>query len=332
MPEHSLVTALRDSARPVFLFGSTPPKEGTTLEKAKETCRKFAARSAVLATDGFIVYDIQEEGARTNLERPFPFRKTMDPALYASFFPMVSGKQCVVYKCVVEDSLNSFNKWLDVACDSLGHHAFNLVGASSSASQTKGPTLVEAGNSARARGGCGFGCVCIPERHTSKGNEEMNMLRKMEFGAEWFITQGIFAADATIKLLNEYGDACRARGLQPKKVILTFAPCGRPKTLTFIKWLGMHVPQAVEERIFAAAHPVDESVDVLCELLVQILEGTGASGVPLGVNVESLSIFKEEINAAFELFQRLQVRVSDPLPPARSPPIFATQICHGQQF
>ena len=36
---------------------------------------------------GHIVCDIQEEGARTNLERPFPFRKAMDPALYGRFSP-----------------------------------------------------------------------------------------------------------------------------------------------------------------------------------------------------------------------------------------------------
>ena len=35
---------------------------------------KFASRSATLATDGFIVYDIQDEGGRTTTERPFPFR------------------------------------------------------------------------------------------------------------------------------------------------------------------------------------------------------------------------------------------------------------------
>jgi hypothetical protein len=70
----TLSDALRDSSRPVFLFGTVPPREGTTVEKAKETCAKFAARSAVLATDGFIVYDIQDEAGRTSLERPFPFR------------------------------------------------------------------------------------------------------------------------------------------------------------------------------------------------------------------------------------------------------------------
>ena len=66
-----LSDSLKDSSRPSFLFGSTPPREGTTEEKARESCAKFASRSAVLATDGFIVYDIQDEAGRTEVERPF---------------------------------------------------------------------------------------------------------------------------------------------------------------------------------------------------------------------------------------------------------------------
>ena len=59
--------SLIDSSRPTFLFGSTPPREGTSEEKAKQTCAKFLARSATLAADGYIVYDIQEEKGRTTL-------------------------------------------------------------------------------------------------------------------------------------------------------------------------------------------------------------------------------------------------------------------------
>ena len=44
----------------------------------------------------------------------------------------------------------------------------------------------------------------------------------------------------------------------------------------------------------------------LAELLEQILSATAGSGVPLGINVESVSIFREEIDAAHELFRRLQ--------------------------
>jgi len=302
----SLVKALTDPARPVFLFGSTPPREGTTEQQAKESCAKFAARSAVLATDGFIVYDIQDEGTRTTMERPFPFRKTMDPALYASYFPAASGKECVVYKCVVEEGKEQYEEWLNKAVQEYGHKAFNLVGAASSI-QAKTFSLREAGEVIQKRQDSKFGCVCIPERHTAKGNEHINMFNKSSYGASWFITQGIFNAEPLIQMLLDYSELCKQNHVTPKKIVLTFAPCGRPKTMTFIKWLGMNVPSDVEERIFKSESPVKESIVLLSEVLTTILSRTAGLGIPLGINVESLSIFREEIDGAHELFQRLQV-------------------------
>jgi 5,10-methylenetetrahydrofolate reductase len=152
-----------------------------------------------------------------------------------------------------------------------------------------------------------FGCVCIPENQTTKGDEALNMVTKSEFGADWFTTQGIFSAAPVSRLLNDYGDICREKGIVPKKVILTFAPCGRPKTMAFIKWLGMYVPEEKEKRILNAEVPVDESVILLNEILIKILEQTSSSGVPLGIVVESLSVFQDEVDAAHDLFQLLQV-------------------------
>ena len=136
------------------------------------------------------------------------------------------------------------------------------------------------------------------------------MLRKANFGAEWFITQGIFSAAPVSKLINDYGDVCRENGVLPKKVVLTFAPCGRKKTMDFIKWLGMLVPEHKQKRILNAESPVKESVILLREILLCVLENTGNSGVPIGINVESLSIFKDEIDSAHDLFQLLQVGLS----------------------
>ena len=44
----TLLDALQNSSRPVFLFGSTPPREGTTIEKAKESCAKVKNRQKEL--------------------------------------------------------------------------------------------------------------------------------------------------------------------------------------------------------------------------------------------------------------------------------------------
>jgi hypothetical protein len=300
------VNDLVNPARPSFLFGVSPPKEDTTIEKAKEILMKFCSRSAVLATDGFIVYDIQDEKGRVETERPFPFRKTMDASWYGSLFPIIAGKQCVVYKSVVEDSVDGFNDWLETAVNTHGNKAFNLVGAPTSKIEYSGPSLPDASKIVRARNDAKFGCVCIAERH-GKRDEALSMCTKSEWGAEWFISQGVYSAAPMIRLLNDYGSMCRARGVVPKKVIITFAPCGRPKTMNFIKWLGMEVPPDVEQRIMSAESPVSESITLLCEILGSILEQTSASGVPIGINVESLSIFREEIDGAHTLFQRLQV-------------------------
>ncbi|KAJ1617481.1 hypothetical protein T492DRAFT_850059 [Pavlovales sp. CCMP2436] len=93
-PTASLMQALLDPMRPTFLFGTVytrrlarlkhpaiPPRDGTSMEAAVDIGEKFIARSRALATDGFIVYDIQDEAGRTQDARPFPFMKTLDPAV-----------------------------------------------------------------------------------------------------------------------------------------------------------------------------------------------------------------------------------------------------------
>ena len=107
-----LVASLRDPARPVFLFGSTPPLEGTTDEKIRDIAEKFSARSWVLACDGFVVYDIQDEAGRTSEPRPFPFRRTVDPSGFGAVLSAITGKSCVIceytppHSCIPEFPLS----------------------------------------------------------------------------------------------------------------------------------------------------------------------------------------------------------------------------------
>jgi hypothetical protein len=81
--------------------------------------------------------------------------------------------------------------------------------------------------------------------------------------------------------------------------------------MRFIKWLGVTVPEDVEKEILEAENKVGKSVDLLCGMCKRILEETKGCGVPLGVSVESVSIFKNEIDAAHELFRRTQSMLLD---------------------
>ena len=109
-----LVERLADPARPVFLLGDVPPGEGTPPGKCQDIAGKFIARSRPLAKDGYIVYDIQDEPGRTDMERPFPFRRVMDSSGYAALLARSSGKECLVYKCVAD---KHFDQWLETAKD-----------------------------------------------------------------------------------------------------------------------------------------------------------------------------------------------------------------------
>ena len=81
--DDSIVGSLCDPARPTFLFGCTPPSEVTSEQEAIDVARKFADRGRVLAVDGYIVYDVQDESSRTDAKRPFPYRRLMEPSRYA---------------------------------------------------------------------------------------------------------------------------------------------------------------------------------------------------------------------------------------------------------
>ena len=78
----------------------------------------------------------------------------------------MAGKQCVVYKAVMEEDEEKFNRWLDSSTGEHGNCAFNLVGGASSNVTYAGPSLPRAAAIVKQRTpNCNFGCVCIAERH-----------------------------------------------------------------------------------------------------------------------------------------------------------------------
>jgi len=190
-----------------------------------------------------------------------------------------------------------------------------VVGRASSQGKYEGPTIAEAMEKVSATEGMQFGCVCIAERHTLEAaeargkkypTEHLNMLRKQKAGSSWFISQAVYDTEPTIRLLRDYAAVCKQAGVTPRKVVLTFAPVSRQKTMNFIKWLGVRVPKEAEDLILNAERPVDKSVEFLCDVLRKILAECVGVGVPLGISCESVSIFKSEIDGCHTLFRRLQ--------------------------
>ena len=81
---------------------------------------------------------------------------------------------------------------------------------------------------------------------------------------------------------------------------------GSKKTLEFIDWLGVNVPEATSLRILNSENPLYESIRICTNSLQQILDAVIPYNLPLGLNIESLTNRKEEIDGSILLYKLLR--------------------------
>ncbi|PSV01997.1 methylenetetrahydrofolate reductase [Photobacterium leiognathi] len=304
--ESELRVRYNDITRGVYFIGTTPPKTSTPLEDVEGIADRLVDRICDLAIDGLIVYDIQDEASRTNKPRPFPFKSTHDPRHYSSLLNKKTDKPVITYKSVVQSETEEFDAWLNEAWDEYRVRDMVLVGSPSAKNEVSLPLSAAYQTLADNRNNFFTGGIMIAERHAKKGNEHERLIEKYKQGCNFFISQAIYDTQATIDILTRYAIECKEQGLKPQRIILTFSPCGSAKTLEFIEWLGVSVPEATSLRILNAENPLHESIKMCCNSLNQILDAVVEYDLPLGLNIESLTNRKEEIDGSILLYKLLR--------------------------
>ncbi|WP_318510293.1 methylenetetrahydrofolate reductase [Photobacterium leiognathi] len=304
--ESELRVRYNDITRGVYFIGTTPPKTSTPLEDVEGIADRLVDRICDLAIDGLIVYDIQDEASRTNKPRPFPFKSTHDPRHYSSLLNKKTDKPVITYKSVVQSETEEFDAWLNEAWDEYRVRDMVLVGSPSAKNEVSLPLSAAYQTLADNRNNFFTGGIMIAERHAKKGNEHERLIEKYKQGCNFFISQAIYDTQATIDILTRYAIECKGQGLKPQRIILTFSPCGSAKTLEFIEWLGVSVPEATSLRILNAENPLHESIKMCCNSLNQILDAVVEYDLPLGLNIESLTNRKEEIDGSILLYKLLR--------------------------
>jgi 5,10-methylenetetrahydrofolate reductase len=154
-----------------------------------------------------------------------------------------------------------------------------------------------------------FGGIAIAERHAHNLDEHERILAKSERGCRFFVTQAVYDVAGTKSLLSDYAIAVREKSGVALPIILTFSPCGSLKTLSFMKWLGIAFPRWLENELQFATDPLARSVELCEHIFAEVWDYARDKGIPLGVNVESVSIRKAEIEASVELLQLLRRRI-----------------------
>lgn len=304
--ESELRVRYNDITRGVYFIGTTPPKSDTPIEQVEGIAEKLLERVSDIDFDGLIVYDIQDENSRTQKPRPFPFKTTHDARMYSSLLNKKSNRPVITYKSVVQSDAEAFNQWADEAWQDYGVKDVVLVGSPSKNNEISLPLEEAYQTLVNNQHNFFIGGVTIAERHASKGNEHARLIEKTKQGCNFFISQAIYDPQATIDKLTRYAIECQKLGLKPQRIILTFSPCGSEKTLEFIDWLGVSVPEATSLRILNAEKPLYESIRICLNSLQQILDAVVPYNLPLGLNIESLTNRKEEIDGSILLYKLLR--------------------------
>ncbi|WP_129671417.1 methylenetetrahydrofolate reductase [Candidatus Chloroploca sp. Khr17] len=291
----------------VTLYGTTPPRADSSLERVETAAAKLAGRVAGLDLDGLVVYDVQDEHERTSEPRPFPFLPTRDPRDHSRRLRELTGLPAVTYKCVVNFTEADWLAWLDETASNYGIEHLSLVGASTPTPDPRALPVDRALElTARHDEGFVLGGVMIAERHSPDFDESRRLIAKAERGCRYFISQVVYDPAPTIRLLRDYREACRRADANPQRLVLTFSPCGRPQTLTFIKWLGIAIPPATERMLCEDPAPFQKSIAICCANLRTILDQAYREDLALGINIESVSIHHDEIEASIELVHALR--------------------------
>jgi hypothetical protein len=309
----SLIAKVLAHRSGICLYGLAPPKRATEPLEIDRIVARQQERLASLGLDGLVVYDLQEEHDRTSAPRPFPFLPTVDPLVYAHQHLARLDLAKIVYRCVSRDTSDGFIAWLRQARRAPSPFAV-LVGAPSRHSTT-GLRLTDAYALARQHApDLVLGGIAIAERHTRSGDEHERLLAKMEAGCRFFVSQAVYDVTATKSLLSDYALGARRRGVDPVPIILTFASCGSERTLAFMQWLGIAFPRWLENDLRHAPDPLAISLTLCEKIFAEAWEYASEKSLPIGLNVESVSIRQAEIQASVELLRRLRAVMTGSAP------------------
>ncbi|MFT3886633.1 MAG: 5,10-methylenetetrahydrofolate reductase [Arachnia sp.] len=299
-----VVQRVRAGLGDFLLFGITPPKASTPVDRLERITQTTLGRLHDVEPDAVVLYDIAEEQDRNPETRPFPFLATLDPSPYLAEYLAPWTRPAVVYRAVGKYTEEELTAWL--RAQDTDRVMTVLVGASSR--QNVGATSLGRAYELRREVSPDLlvGGVVIPERHTLNGDEHHRMIAKQASGVSFFISQILYDANATKNLLAAYVDECEAQAVDPKPVVFTHSVCGSVRTLDFLEWLGVTVPWWMQRELRRAENTLDASLEQATVIAADVMQYARRIGVPAGINVESVSTRRVENDAAARLASELK--------------------------
>jgi len=287
---------IRSGESGVLIYGITPPKAETTSERVAEIAQKTIERLYTLDIDALVVYDVQDESARTTEERPFPFLNALDPLEFASRHLGALNIPKIIYRPAGKFSGEELTAWLEELHQNNFYPVFVGVPSPDFTVKTSLPEAYKIWS--RHADTSVIGAVTIPERHSVLKDEDVRMLDKMSCGVSYFISQCVFNIGYAKQVIEDLSNTCGKQNIKFPTVIFTLTACGSQKTLHFMEWLGIHIPEDLKEELKQSDNMLERSVKVCLDIAEELSTFCTERSIPFGFNIESVAIRKEEIEAS----------------------------------
>lgn len=293
----------------ILTYGITPPKSETTPERIVEISQNTMERLIPLDIDALIVYDVQDESARTSEERPFPFLKALDPFNFAVKYLHDLDLPKIIYRPAGKYAKNELSDWLEGLQKHNFYPVFVGIPAPDFPVQTSLPEAYQLWKKHEETSV--VGAVTIPERHVVLKDEDKRILDKVSCGVSYFISQCVFDVNSAKRVIEDLEDACKKDNVNCPTILFTLTACGSKKTLEFMEWLGIHVPADLKEEFIDAENMLEKSVDFCLGTASELTDFCSKRSIPFGFNIESVAIRKNEIEASIYMVNQIAVMLKE---------------------
>ena len=284
---------------PVIFFEMVPPaaKKPESLETALADVKKI--RHLVDAINLPEIHDEIRGGERT-----YKFVERVEPRKLAARIRREADTEVVVNRCVVYEPDQA--AWFRESRQAYGIRHAVLVGGESSAVRYPGPSVLETVAQLKSADlEMSLGGITIPSRL----HEADRIRRKHAGGISFFTSQVLFDSNDIVSLVQ------RLNGLEAR-IFLSFAPVSQQRDLTFLRWLGVDVPEDLDRFLIQgdaseASKPgggVGEaafvrSLDLAQRILMDVFDNLPPDPPLIGLNVEHIN--RRNLSAAVRMLERL---------------------------
>lgn len=303
-----IVEAVRAAKGCPILFEVVPPK----LDQERQWFRQHSSyleqlfdRLRIFGINLPEIHDEDQKG--DGGKRLSEFAQRVSPRRYARKLGDVFDTRYIINRVTVQAPLAEQEEWLLDTYHEYGLDTVVLVGGESGEYDYPGPSVPEGNRLVKEylnRGERKYaghpnkptrlsvGNISIPTRRRENFDEPERMLRKIRSGTDFFTTQIVLDMQSPGKLLEDFGRLIDAEGITPPAIFWSFTPISEQKDVDFLRWLGVRIPEHVEERLLGSPDPVAASIDwaqAIWDKLQKINRRLPVD-IPLGVNISVMGL------------------------------------------